>query len=294
MLDIDPDTEEDPMLAAIHIRQTRSDAGPQICAAIATDDDVTLLTRDGDSDVDRALLGLDAFGALYEKAQVCPARVHISDAALRRTLKDVAESFPAVEFVDTAFGPFGTLLARASDAIGTHVAELLAADEARREAEIESRPPLVVATDASKARNRRGTGLGCVSNTGVHHMRMAPDARSILEGELLAIDMAIARFMHRKLHILTDSRLALACLEGTYEGRPEIVEVVERIRNRMKGRTVEFSWVRGHSGHPLNEVADRLAVAARRCHDASVSPEVTAAIAGNIVESLKSEMPETA
>ncbi|SUE15761.1 ribonuclease H [Rhodococcus gordoniae] len=282
------------MLAAIHIRQTHSDAGPQICAAIATDEDVALLTRDGDSETDRLLLGLDAFDALYAKAQASPARVHISDGMLRRTLKNVAESFPAVQFVDTAFGPFGVLLTRASATIGAHVAALLAADEARREAELEARPPLVVATDASKARNRRGTGLGCVSNAGVHHMRMACDARSILEGELLAIDMAVARFLHPKLHILTDSRLALACIEGTYEGRPEIADVVERIRNRIKGRTVEFSWVRGHSGHPLNEVADRLAVAARRCHDANVSPEVASTIANNIVASMKNPLPETA
>lgn len=282
------------MLAAIHIRQTHTDAGPQICAAIATDDNVVLLTRDGDSETDRLLLGLDAFDSLYAEAQSSHARVHISDGALRRTLKNVAESFPAVQFVDTAFGPFGALLARASDTIGAHVAALLAADEARREAELEARPPLVVATDASKAKNRRGTGLGCVSDTGVYQMRMACDARSILEGELLAIHMAVCRFSNPKLHILTDSRLALACLEGTYEGRPEIVEVVERIRKRIKGRAVEFSWVRGHSGHPLNEVADRLAVAARRCHDANVSPEVTSEIASNIVASLKNSLPETA
>lgn len=282
------------MLAAIHIRQTHTDAGPRLCAAIATDDDIVLLTRDGHSDTDRTLLGLDAFDALYAKAQTSSARVHISDGPLRRTLKNVAESFPAVQFVDTAFGPFGVLLARASDAIGAHVAELLAADAARHEADIEALPPLVVATDASKAKNRRGTGLGCVSATGVHHMRMACDARSILERELLAIHMAVCRFSDPKLHILTDSRLALACLDGTYEGRPHIVEIVERIRNRTKGRAVEFSWVRGHNGHALNEVADRLAVTARRCHEANVSPEVASTIARNIVASLEDTLPETA
>ncbi|AHD23769.1 hypothetical protein Y013_13275 [Rhodococcus pyridinivorans SB3094] len=45
---------------------------------------------------------------------------------------------------------------------------------------------------------------------------------------------------------------------------------------------------------PLNEVADRLAVAARRCHDANVSPEVASTIANNIVASLKNPLPETA
>ncbi|MGV9747047.1 RNase H family protein [Rhodococcus zopfii] len=282
------------MLAAIHIRQVRTDLGPLTCAALATDDGVRLFTRDGDTDSDRNMTGLDAFAFLYEQVRNSSVRLHLSDAGLRRNLTFVSASFPAVEFVDTAFGPFGTLLRRASDAIGEHVAALLAADQERREVARTALPPLLVATDASKARKLRGAGLGCISETGRRRMHMAPEARSIVEGELLAIEMGIDRFRDRDLHILTDSRLSLAALDGRYHGRPGVAAVVDRIHEAVKGRNVTFSWVRGHCDHALNEAAHRLAVAARRCYEANVSPNVAAAIADNIVESLREDHPHSA
>ena len=41
--------------------------------------------------------------------------------------------------------------------------------------------------------------------------------------------------------------------------RPLIEEVVDRRRGEVK-----LSWVKGHSGHPMNELVDRLAVEAAR------------------------------
>lgn len=105
-------------------------------------------------------------------------------------LMSVSESFLEVEFADTVFGPFSDLLRGAADAIGAHVAALLAENEARRAAERATRPPLVVATDASKGRNRRGTGLGFIAESGEHRIRVDTEASSILGGELLAIEMA--------------------------------------------------------------------------------------------------------
>ncbi|MFI6398761.1 ribonuclease HI [Rhodococcus coprophilus] len=278
--------EEHHMLAAIHTCQIHAGPKPMTCAALATDTDSALFLREGHDQTDRSLAGLEAFAALYEQAKCSPVRLHISDAGLRSTLEAVSDSFPAVDFVDTPFGPLGPLLRRASDTIGAHVVALAAEEEARRDTERAQLPPLAVATDASKARRFRGTGLGCVSEKGVHRMLMAPDARSILEGELLAIEMATTKFPDRDLHILTDSRLAIACLAGTYKGRPAVSGVVDRIHRSIQGRSVRFDWVRGHDGHPLNEAAHRLAVAARRCYDAKVSPAVAAEIARNIVASL--------
>ncbi len=40
------------------------------------------------------------------------------------------------------------------------------------------------------------------------------------------------------------------------------LEIIQAIDVAMQGRRVEFRWVKGHAGHPLNEAADRLANAA--------------------------------
>jgi len=44
------------------------------------------------------------------------------------------------------------------------------------------------------------------------------------------------------------------------DGKPVLnVEIMRALDEAMTGRRVEFAWVKGHSGHPLNEAADRLA-----------------------------------
>ena len=44
------------------------------------------------------------------------------------------------------------------------------------------------------------------------------------------------------------------------DGKPVLnVEIMKALDEAMAGRRVEFAWVKGHSGHPLNEAADRLA-----------------------------------
>jgi ribonuclease HI len=58
------------------------------------------------------------------------------------------------------------------------------------------------------------------------------------------------------------------------DGKPVMnVDLVQAIDVASQGRRVQFEWVKGHAGHPLNEAADRRAVAAstafqaRRPHD---------------------------
>ena len=47
------------------------------------------------------------------------------------------------------------------------------------------------------------------------------------------------------------------------DGKPVLnVEIMKALDEALAGRRVRFEWVKGHSGHPLNEEADRLANAA--------------------------------
>lgn len=49
-------------------------------------------------------------------------------------------------------------------------------------------------------------------------------------------------------------------------------ELLEGIDEAMRGRDVEFSWVKGHAGHPLNEAADERANAAATAYKAGQEP----------------------
>ena len=48
------------------------------------------------------------------------------------------------------------------------------------------------------------------------------------------------------------------------DGKPVLnVEIMKALDEAVRGRRVELTWVKGHSGHHLNEAADRLASAIR-------------------------------
>lgn len=58
------------------------------------------------------------------------------------------------------------------------------------------------------------------------------------------------------------------------DGKPvQNVELMQAIDTAMQGRTVDFEWVKGHAGHPLNEAADKRANAAATAYSAGRSPE---------------------
>ncbi|MFJ4045738.1 ribonuclease H [Microbacterium sp. NPDC089987] len=62
-------------------------------------------------------------------------------------------------------------------------------------------------------------------------------------------------------------------------------DLLEGIDEAMRGRDVEFSWVKGHAGHPLNEAADQRANAAATAYKEKREPRrgpgfVSAADAG--------------
>lgn len=58
------------------------------------------------------------------------------------------------------------------------------------------------------------------------------------------------------------------------DGKPVLnVEIMRALDAAMTDRRVAFRWVKGHSGHPLNEEADRLANRAASSWREGVAPE---------------------
>jgi ribonuclease HI len=78
------------------------------------------------------------------------------------------------------------------------------------------------------------------------------------------------------LTVITDSKYTLNVFTEWIDGwrgrgwrtasgsRVENLDLIVTIDAELSGRSVTFEWVRGHTGHDLNERADRLANAAAR------------------------------
>ena len=92
-------------------------------------------------------------------------------------------------------------------------------------------------------------------------------------GELTAVLDLLEQTAHldEDLHVICDSKYVINSVTQWMpgwkrkgwrkkDGKPVLnVEIMQALDRAMAGRTVTFEWVKGHSGHPLNEEADRLA-----------------------------------
>jgi ribonuclease HI len=71
------------------------------------------------------------------------------------------------------------------------------------------------------------------------------------------------------------------------DGKPVLnVEIMKALDQAMLGRRVTFQWVKGHSGHPLNEAADRLANGAALSWKSQTAPAQSPGFAGAAVHRL--------
>ncbi|NKX56226.1 ribonuclease HI family protein [Arthrobacter mobilis] len=91
------------------------------------------------------------------------------------------------------------------------------------------------------------------------------------QGELMAVLDLLRSTAHlpgEHLRILCDSQYVINCITKWMpgwkrkgwrkaDGRPVLnVDLLQQIDEAVKGRSYEFEWVRGHTGHDLNEAAD--------------------------------------
>jgi len=150
---------------------------------------------------------------------------------------------------------------------------------------------LVLACDSSRGRGKTVNGCGYVlayanGADPILGAYTAVSARGgIRAGELAAIRRGLQSTLGHHpvlregvgdLKVLTDSKAALEVLDrvstGTLQPFDDADSVAEckRILGSARGVNISYEWVRGHNGHPLNEMADRLAVMARRNREMGV------------------------
>lgn len=203
---------------------------------------------------------IDAFLDLWNTHRDNGAIVYVNDATVRHLLATSPLENLWVRNVVT-----GDTL-RESD-YAAHSAVAATRHDLAQAAQPQRPESMVVATDASRG-TRRTTGIAYATDSGKLKAKVI-NAASCHEGEFAAVTMAVRRYEGQLSHleILTDSRTVARALNNPHarrygEYRSECINVVARARKTME---ITVTWVRGHSGDLLNEVANRAAIAARRC-----------------------------
>lgn len=216
----------------------------------------------------RAGLVLDAVTEALTRTAARGVRANISldDAQILTELRRMTGCFPQARFHSLPERPTGRAGRYA-------VSTLYAATE------------LLVATDASIAlRNGHGAGIACVPATGepvTAYRRAYTKPAQIHFAELEAILLAMNTYPGA-LRILSDSAIAVALATSTGHQIGGILgDILDRISRARADRVITVEWVKGHNGHPLNEEADRRAVASRhagdqRQHHLTVVPDAEA------------------
>lgn len=231
-----------------------------------------------------ARAGLDCFAHLYGLASSTGRglAVHAHDPLLLSLLHGASASFPGCE----VSGTFARSAVRASLSRAAALTEqqLLAHQASLAERHERQRAPLLVCTDASLRRGRRGAGIAVMNAEGKHVTKYLPAVSDVFLAELAAIQLAITTHQGpRPLRILSDSKPAVAAINDPGNAPERARSLVDRINAKRQGRQIEIQWVKGHAGHDLNEAADRLAVATRRYRSAGLTGPGHEIITSNIV-----------
>lgn len=177
-------------------------------------------------------------------------------------------------------------------------------------ANVESRmvTGLTLACDASRGKGKSVNGCGWILAYGngadpvIGAYTTVSDHGGIRAGELAAIRRGLQATLNLhpvlrdgigSLTVLTDSKDALDLLERvaadynlTGEDNDSLQEC-RRILGSARGIDIRFEWVRGHNGHALNELADRLAVLARRNREMGVDEVTNARMVAAVREDAK-------
>lgn len=129
---------------------------------------------------------------------------------------------------------------------------------------------IVVATDGSSLGNPGPAGWAWVCTDGRQDWASAKRATNN-RMELMAVSELLASTTDDALTIYTDSQYVINIFtewlpawkrRGMRTGRGKPIEnedIILSIEGKLQSRSVLWEWVRGHSGHALNEAADTLA-----------------------------------
>lgn len=138
---------------------------------------------------------------------------------------------------------------------------------------------VTVYTDGAASGNPGPGGYGVVMEAGKHRRELWGGFRRTTNNrmELLAVITALEALKKPGMEVLvvSDSKYVIDSVEQGWVfdwekknfAKKKNPDLWKRFLAIYRQHNVKFQWIRGHNGHPQNELCDRLAVAAREQRD---------------------------
>lgn len=135
--------------------------------------------------------------------------------------------------------------------------------------------PITIHTDGAASGNPGPGGYGVVLQAGPHRKELSAGYRYTTNNrmELLAVVVALEALkgVGHQVVVVSDSKYVVDAVEKGWVfgwekkgfAKKKNPDLWKRFLEAYRKHDVRFQWVRGHSGHPLNERCDELAVRAR-------------------------------
>jgi len=141
---------------------------------------------------------------------------------------------------------------------------------------------VIIHTDGAASGNPGPGGFGAVLESGKHRKELWGGFRLTTNNrmELLAVIVALETLKRDGMDVtvVSDSKYVVDAVEQGWVfqwekkgfAKKKNPDLWRRFLKAYRRHNVRFQWVRGHNGHPLNELCDRLAVAASQQKDLGV------------------------
>lgn len=138
---------------------------------------------------------------------------------------------------------------------------------------------VTIYTDGAASGNPGPGGYGVVMEAGKHRRELWGGFRRTTNNrmELLAVITALEALKKPGMDVLvvSDSKYVIDSVEQGWVfdwekknfAKKKNPDLWKRFLAIYRQHRVQFQWIRGHNGHPQNELCDRLAVAAREQRD---------------------------